>query len=201
MLKQLTTALVVLLGFGLIFNSCDDSNPSFTNPDPLDTGSNSIIPDSLKPDPSDTSGQDDTNVNKPPEKRVRLAIAVRFDSSRASGSDRIIYIEGADVKVYQDAGGTPGNLIANRTTETVNNPPQGAVPGGFENKTSYPDQDIYALFTNNNQTITSGRNYQVAVDTLNYNGAELVTKSEFVTISINQAREGWAEKEIQVQPN
>lgn len=198
MLKQLTTTLVILLSLGFFVNSCSDSNPTFKNPDPLDTGGG-LVPDSLKPDPSDTSS-DDTTANKPSPDRVRLAIAVRYDSQKASGVKQI-YINGANVALYNSGGGNVGNLIAKRTTKKITTAPGGAVNNGFSTKTSFPNQDLYALFPNNQEKVKPGFAYKVAVDTINYDGAKLVPKSQYVTINIAGGTIGWTEKTIEVKQN
>ncbi len=198
MLKQLTTTLVILLSLGFFLHSCSDSNPTFKDPDPLDTGGG-LVPDSLKPDPSDTSS-DDTSADKPSPDRVRLAISVRFDSQKASGQKEI-YVNGADVSLYNSAGGNVGDLIAKKTTSKITNAPGGAEDNGFTKKTSFPDQDIFALFPNDQEKVGPGFAYQVAVDTINYDGAKLVTDSEFVTINVQGGVTGWTEKEIRVTQN
>lgn len=198
MLKQLTTTLVILLSLGFFFNSCSDSNPTFKNPDPLDTGGG-LVPDSLKPDPSDTSS-DDTTSDKPSPDRVRLAVTVRFDSQRAQG-EKEIYINGAEVELYNSASGNVGDLIAKKTTSEITNAPGGAQDNGFTKNTGFPDQDIFALFPNEQEEVKPGFAYKVAVDTINYDGAELVTDSEFVDINVAGGTTGWAEKEIRVTQN
>lgn len=173
MLKQLTTTLVILLSLGMFINSCDDSNPTFKDPDPLDTGSNSFVPDSLKPDTSDNTDPSDSMDNEPNE-RLKLAVHTRFDSQRDNGSVKEVPLTAVNVKIYESLNNQdePTDLIDSAISKEIDNTPD----GDFANNTQFPNRRAYAIFQNMDENIPQGVNVYFQIEPAEYQGATIVTK-------------------------
>lgn len=188
MIRQLSIAFTFLLSMGFLLNSCDDSKPTFNNPDPLDTGSSSLIPDSLAPEPPDTTEDDpEDTVN---QDRIKLAVPVRYDSMRDGGSTKEIWLEGPTVEIH--SGTSAGELLVQRDCEVVDNP-----PSGFEASTNYGNEtDAFAVFSNESEVILGGgQAYTIVIDEFEYEGATLATEQ---TINI-RAEQGWVQKIAKVE--
>lgn len=194
MIKQLASALILLLGVGLMMNGCDDSSPTFQNPDPLDTGSNSAFPDSLLPDTSGGSGPPGGEDPGDTSNRLRLAITAEYDSSTTA--QRLTYPEGATVKLFADVNNddVPIDKIAEVETKKIATPPD-----QFESETSYPNPEVWAIFQNMDERIKKDKIYYVQVEEFEWEGRTLVTKGEntpgdYEEISLLNESAPWVEK-------
>jgi hypothetical protein len=180
MIKQLSITLTFLLTLGFVLNSCDDKNPSFQNPDPLDTGVNTL--DTLL-DPSDTAespggpggpgdpgGSDDTaDITD----TLRLAITGDYDSARDQGSVKEdINPAGYTVELYESE--TLDNLIDESQVEEVD-----PVPKEFENGDGvvYPKFENWAIFQNEEEQIEEGQQYYIKVEPFEYGAGTLGLKT------------------------
>ena len=172
MIKQLSITLTFLLTLGFVLNSCDDKNPSFQNPDPLDT---SVNPIDTVLDPSDTGGggqnppgggggpsnpEDTADITD----TLRLAVTGEYDSARQGGTSKEdINPAGYTIELYETEA--LNNKLGEEQVKFLD-----PVPAGFESAPGirYPEFENWATFRNKDEAIEQGKQYWIKVEPFEY---------------------------------
>ena len=182
MLKRFTIALMMVAGLSFAISSCSEKNPTFVDPDPLDTTGFNF----------DTLGQDtsDNNNQNPDKDKPKIGIKVFYKSGSGSGGggNTTTWISNVDIELYN----YQGQLLAKRTAK---HPQDQNMPDELQSLVNDPGTESWALFRNNSDYLDRGFKYVLEPsDTITDDGKKYYTKD-----TITVLKNGWDDFELELQ--